>query len=493
MIPARFGLEPEFIRWESIVSNSVFATALVRESLRIHKVPKAHLVGIAGAGMSSLAEVLDAAGWEISGSDLNGQFAAGSRFQVHSLHDAEHVDDELDLLVYSDAVPEDNPEVLRARALGVAVLSYPQMLGRLMESQHGVAIAGTHGKSTTTAMAGEILSTAGFDPTVVCGARSIVGNATGRFGHGRWMLAEACEYRDNFRHLNPQLAVILGIEPDHFDCFATPAELENAFANFVSRVPDDGLVLARADCAATTRVLGKLRSASESFGFSPSATWHATELRERQGFYTFQVRHGERMVCEVKLHVPGRHNVLNALAAAALASHCGASGAAIRSGLERFAGLRRRLQLLGEVRQVAILDDYAHHPTEVAATLATIRQMYPQRRLWCVFQPHQVSRTRYLLDEFAASLHNADKIIVSEIVRARETASPNGDVTAALLAARVVERGGDAQPLASSAEIHDHLRQSLRPGDVVVTMGAGDIGKIAHELGQGLRTYRQAG
>lgn len=475
------------------MSNSAFATALARESVRIHKVPKAHLVGIAGAGMSSLAEVLDAAGWEISGSDLNAQFAASSRFQVHALHDAGHVDDELDLLVYSDAVPEDNPEVVRARALGVSVLNYPQMLGRLMESQRGAAIAGTHGKSTTTAMAGEILSTAGFDPTVVCGARSIVGNSTGRFGRGRWMLAEACEYRDNFRRLNPQLAVILGIEPDHFDCFATPAELEAAFARFAARVPDDGLVLARADCAATARAIANLRCATESFGFAPSAAWHATELRERQGFYTFQVRYGERMVCEVKLHVPGRHNVLNALAAAALASHCGASASAIRGGLERFAGLRRRLQLLGEVRQVAILDDYAHHPTEVVATLATIRQMYPERRLWCVFQPHQASRTRYLLDEFAASLQNADKIIVGEIVRARETAEPTGEVTAADLAARVVEHGGDALQLASVAEIHDHLRQSLRPGDVVVTMGAGDIGRIAHELGQGLRTYRQAG
>ncbi len=475
------------------MSNSAFATPLAPENIRIHAAPKAHLVGIAGAGMSSLAEVLDAAGWEISGSDLNCQFAARSRFHVHASHDAAHVDDDLDLLIHSDAVAEDNPELRRAVALGVSVLSYPRMLGRLMSQQQGAAIAGTHGKSTTTAMAGEILSAAGFDPTVVCGARSIEGNSTGRFGRGRWMLAEACEYRDNFRYLNPRLAVILGIEPDHFDCFATPADLEGAFARFVARIPEDGLLLSCADCEATARVLAERRCATETFGFEPSAAWHAAELRERQGFYTFQVRHGERLVCEVKLHVPGRHNVLNALAAAALASHCGASGAAIRAGLERFAGLRRRLQLLGEVRQVAILDDYAHHPTEVAATIATIRQMYPQRRLWCVFQPHQASRTRYLLDEFAASLHNADKVIVGEIVRARETATAAGEVTAKDLAALVTRRGGDALWLASVAEIHDHLRQSLRPGDVVVTMGAGDIGRIAHELGQGLRTYRQAG
>jgi UDP-N-acetylmuramate--alanine ligase len=442
--------------------------------------------------MRSLADVLDASGWEISGSDINAESLAGSRYNVHAGHQADNVEDSLDLVVHSDAVPHDNAELVRARALGIPICNYPQMLGRLMESRFAVAVAGTHGKSTTTAMAGEILAAAGFDPTVICGATSIEGNSTGRFGRGRLFVAEACEFRNNFRHLKPHIAVILGIEPDHFDCFTSPGQMTSAFAEFAARVPQEGLVLARADCPTTLSAIQELRCTSESFGLA-AATWQATDLRERHGFYSFQVRCRERLVTDVKLNVPGRHNVLNALAAAALASHCGASGTAIRAGLERFAGLRRRLQLLGEVRQIAILDDYAHHPTAVAATLATVRQMYPQRRVWCVFEPHQASRTRHLLDEFAASLQNADKIILAEIFRAREGTAAVDDITAADLAVRTGALGADVAHLASAAEIHDHLKQSLRGGDVLVTMGAGDIGRVAHELGQRLRTFRQAG
>lgn len=474
------------------MSDSVLAPAVALPCVRIHKTPRVHLVGIGGAGMRSLADVLEAAGWETSGSDLDAGALAGLRHQVQACHDPDHVDATLDLVVHSDAVPSDNAELARARALGVPTCNYPQMLARLMESRIGVAVAGTHGKSTTTAMAGEILAVAGFDPTVIFGATPIVGDSGGRFGHGRLFVAEACEFRGNFLHLKPHLAVLLGIEPDHFDCFSSPEDLLAAFARFAAGVPEEGLVLARAECPATARAIHGLGCTSESFGLVPTATWQATKLRERHGFYSFEVRARERLVADVKLHVPGRHNVFNALAAAALASHCGATGTAIRAGLERFAGLRRRLQLLGEVRGIALLDDYAHHPTEVAAALATVRQMYPDRRVWCVFQPHQATRICHLLDEFAESLHNAEKIIVAEIFRARESSPRAGEITAADLAARIAARGADVAQLATAAEIHDHLRQSLRPGDVVITMGAGDIGKIAHELGQGLRTFRQA-
>jgi UDP-N-acetylmuramate--alanine ligase len=198
------------------------------------------------------------------------------------------------------------------------------------------------------------------------------------------------------------------------------------------------------------------------------------------------------LLTDVKLHVPGRHNVLNALAAAALASHCGAPATAIRTGLERFAGLRRRLQLLGEVRSIAILDDYAHHPTEVSAGLTTVKQMYANRRLWCVFQPHQVSRTRHLMASLAASLQIADKTIVADVFQARETASDESRQAAQALAGRAAALGSDAIQLATNAEIHDHLRRHVTAGDVVLTMGAGTIGTVAHELGQGLRTFRQA-
>jgi UDP-N-acetylmuramate--alanine ligase len=452
---------------------------------------RAHLVGIAGAGMRSLANVLDAAGWQIGGSDL--AEVTGAPFHARRGHDASAIDPSLDLVIYSSAVPPDNPELCRARQLGIPTLSYPQMLGRLMRPRGGVAIAGTHGKSTATAMAGEIFTAAGLDPTVVVGAAPVGRQSGGRYGHGRWMLAEACEYRAGFHHLEPEVAAILNIEPDHFDCFASMAELQDAFARFARSVPPDGLVLARAECAATRHACADLACRTETFGWTPAATWQAAELRERHGYYAFELRCRGRAVCEVKLPVPGRHNVLNALAAAALASHCGAGGAAIRAGLERFAGLRRRLQLLGEVRGVALVDDYAHHPTEVAATLATLRQMYADRRLWCVFQPHQASRLAHLLDEFARSLQNADKVILAEVYRARERFSHGDEITSGHLSDRLARQGSDVVQLASGLEIRDHLIRSLRRGDVLVTMGAGDIGRVAYELGQGLRTFRQAG
>ncbi|MEX0977410.1 MAG: cyanophycin synthetase, partial [Pirellulales bacterium] len=333
----------------------------------------------------------------------------------------------------------------------------------------------------------------GFDPTVVVGASPIGGRSGGRFGLGRPMVVEACEYRESFRHLRPELAAILNIEPDHFDCFDSPAELEDAFARFAQAVPSSGLVLAQAECAAARRACAELACASETFGLSRDATWQATAVSQRRGYYSFELRCCERLVCEVKLPVPGLHNVQNALAAAALASHCGASGQAIREGLERFAGLRRRLQLLGEVRDVALVDDYAHHPTEVAATLSTLREMYADRRLWCVFQPHQASRLARLLDGFAKSLQIADKIVLAEVYRAREEPPLGDEATAEHLRLRLEALGSDVVQLASAAQIRDHLRQSLTAGDVLVTMGAGDIGRVAHELGKGLRTFRKAG
>ena len=454
---------------------------------------RVHLVGIGGSGMRSLADVLAAAGWTLSGSDANREALDGLPFAVRAGHASEAIDARLELVVYSDAVPRGNAELLRARELGIETLSYPQMLGRLFAERSGVAVAGTHGKSTTTAMAGEILATAGLDPTVICGAAPL-GRATGgRLGGGRWLVAEACEYRANFRFLKPRLGVILGIEADHFDCFGSKRELEAAFAEFAQALPADGVLLVRADCPATRSATADVACACESFGLSAAATWRATELRERRGLYWLRIRCRDRLVCDVKLRVPGVHNVYNALAAAALASHSGANGSAIRQGLERFRGLSRRLELVAEGDPLAIVDDYAHHPTAVSASLAAVRQMFPGRRVWCVFQPHQASRTRNLLHEFAHSLQNADKIIVTGIFRARETEGLSGETTAEQLAQRAAAGGREVHYLPSTGEVGHYLQRALAAGDVLVTLGAGDIGKVAHDLGQGIRTLRQAG
>jgi UDP-N-acetylmuramate--alanine ligase len=288
------------------------------------------------------------------------------------------------------------------------------------------------------------------------------------------MLVEACEYRANFLHLRPRHALILGIESDHFDCYGSLQQIEAAFQQFAASVPADGLVLARHDCPSTRRVIAGLTCRVETFGFDPDADWSADSLAEESGLFRFGVCHEGRKVCDVRLSVPGRHNVLNALAAAALACENGLSGQQVAAGLAGFPGLQRRLEMRGLWRGATLIDDYAHHPTEVAAALAAVRGLFPRRRVWCVFQPHQVSRTERLLDELAESLQNADKVLVSEIFRAREGGPRPGEVTAVDLARQARAGGVEVLPARTDEEICRTLENRLAPGDVLVVMGAGD-------------------
>jgi UDP-N-acetylmuramate--alanine ligase len=289
------------------------------------------------------------------------------------------------------------------------------------------------------------------------------------------MLIEACEYRQNFLHLRPRHAAILNIEPDHFDCYPQFDQLEDAFQRFAQSVPADGFLLVRHDCDSSRRAAAGLPCRVESFGLCDGANWSAEQLTESGGRFTFEIcRLGQRL-CQVRLQVPGRHNVLNALAAAALCWHNGVTAEQIAAGLASFAGLHRRLELLGMWHGATLIDDYAHHPTEVAAALAAVRGMFPHARVWCVFQPHQVSRTERLLDELAASLQNADRVLVAEIFRAREGIPRPGEITAADLAERAKSLGVEVLPGHSSEEIGQTLKTHLAVGDVVVTLGAGDM------------------
>ena len=446
--------------------------------------------------MRSLAEVLLGWGWQLSGSDLLpdsvGHLLARG-VQVRRGHAADYLPPGTDLVIYSDAIPTENPERRRAVELGIPARSYFEMLGQLMSGRHGLAVAGTHGKSSTTAMAASALVAAGLDPTVVYGAAPVGGHGGGRPGRGEFVLVEACEYRANFLHLPARHVVISGIEPDHFDCYDSFEQLEHAFARFAGSVPADGLVLARAECRATRRATAGLRCLVETFGLESSADWSARHLSSRRGRYGFGIfRHGRHLV-DLRLRVPGRHNVLNALAAAALAWQNGVAPDQIAGTLDRFRGLRRRLEVVGSWRSVVLVDDYAHPPTEVCAALRSMRQAYPGRRVWCVFQPHQASRTEHLLDELAASLQNADKIVVCEIFRARESGPRPGEVTPADLADKVRASGGDVANVHADGEILGLLDAKLRPGDVLITMGAGDIREICNGLIHRLRKNRAAG
>ena len=438
---------------------------------------RAHLVGVAGSGMRALADVLKGWGWQLSGSDLGldgMRNLAAEGVRLFSSHSAEYLPPETELVVFSDAVPEENPELRRAKELGIPAISYFQMLGRVSADAHVVAIAGTHGKSTTTAMAAHVLVEAGLDPTVFCGASPLGARSGGRAG-GRLMLVEACEYRANFLHLQPRYAAILGIEPDHFDCYRSLGQLEEAFRQFAESVPGDGWLLVRQDCASARRATTGLPCRTESFGLCEEADWSALRLTENEGRFSFEIRRSGRPLCEVRLQVPGRHNVLNALAAAAICWQNGATEGQIAAGLESFAGLHRRLERVGQWRGVTLIDDYAHHPTEVTAALAAVRGMFARSRLWCVFQPHQASRTRELLDEFAASLQNADRLLVTDIFRAREGDPLPGEVTATDLARRAAALGVEVIPGHSNEEIDRLLEAHLAPGDVLVTLGAGDV------------------
>lgn len=435
--------------------------------------------------MRSLADVLVGCGWQLSGSDRDIEpalFLESRGVRLYRGHAADCLSPDAELVIASSAVPSENAEIRRAVELGIPVLSYAQMLGRIMAGRRGLAIAGTHGKSTATAMAAELLIAAGKDPTVIHGAVPLEGASGGRAGHGDLVLVEACEYRANFLHLAPEQAVILGIEPDHFDCYANLSELLDAFAQFAQKVPRHGLLLVRSDCDATRRAISAATARVETFGLEPEADWSATDLAQQEGNYAFRVDFRGKPFCETRLQIPGQHNVLNALAAAALAAHNGLSAAKISHGLTRFRGLRRRLEPLGDFGGITLLDDYAHHPTEITAGLATARQMYPGRRLWCLFQPHQASRTARLLDEMAVSLQNADKVVIAEIFRAREPPPRSGEVTAADLARKLRAGGVDVADVYRAEPIVRLLKSQLRPGDVLMTMGAGDVRKFCNEF-----------
>ncbi len=459
----------------------------------------AHLIGIAGSGMRSLARILLDLGWTVSGSDSSNAPLAPLRARgavIRVGHEPEHLPEATSLVVFSDAVAEDNPELRCAGERRIPTVRYFQALGLLSATRETVAVAGTHGKSTVAAMLGTILMQAGADPTLAYGAEPLpTGTSTpaaSRAGRGSRMVVEACEYRANFLHFHPREAVLLGIEPDHFDCYPTEKDLEHAFALFVRAVRRDGRLLVRHECPTSRRVADSVDCCQETFGFAPDAYWRATDITSHLGRYSFTLRSTARELCRVNLQALGRHQVANALAAIAAGVCCGVPSHRAAASLSRWPGLCRRLEVAGEFDQVTWIDDYAHHPTEVSAALSAIREGFPDRRVFCVYQPHQASRTARLLDETAASLQNAEYVLVTEIFRAREPAPVPGEISAADLAARTRGLGATVPPFHPASDCLEFLAARLRPGDVLATLGAGNIREIGNALICRLREDRAA-
>lgn len=448
---------------------------------------RVHLIGVGGCGMSGLAGVLLRCGAIVSGSDIN-PFKAQTRLQelgatITMGHAPINIPTDCDLVVHSAAIRDENPELAEVKRRGVRRMKYAEMLGEVMRLRTGIAIAGTHGKSTTTALTAFILRQAKADPTFVVGAHVKQLEGSSGVGDGPHFVVEACEYDRSFLNLLPKFAAIMNIEEDHLDCFNGLAAITDAFRAFAALVPPDGVVIANGDDPQVLQAVRAARGAVETFGMSKTAYWRAENITHQKGCYRFDVLRDGKPMLQVSMdNLPGRHQIHNALAAAALCDHAGIDPDSIADSLARFTGADRRLARRAEARGVLLLDDYGHHPTEIRVTLDAVREHYPGRRLWVVFQPHQHSRTRFLLDDFARSFGRCDHLLVPDIYFVRDSAAVRASISSSHLVDRVRANRGDALYLPAFEQIIEHLLKHVEPGDIVLTMGAGDVWKIADEL-----------
>lgn len=452
-----------------------------------------HLVGIGGSGLSAIAWFLLGRGFAVSGSDLRRSDVVSALVQegVHITigHAAENVSG-AELVVISSAVPADNEEVAAAREAGLPVLKRADLLGELMRGMVGIAVAGTHGKTTTTSMIAHVLLESDRDPSVIVGGTPSQLERNGRAGTGEHFVVEADEYDYMFLGLHPRMAVVTNVEHDHPDLFATPAEYHAAFQKFVDRLEEGGLLVVCHDDAGARQLLAGLtrddvRPVTYGVDVDVSTVdYGAVDLRPNQlGGSDFVVTHDGDALGVVRLRVPGEHNVRNALAAIAVCEAADVSFANIMSALASFGGVGRRFQVVGEVNDVTVIDDYAHHPTEIRVTLAAARQRYPGRRLWAVWQPHTYSRTRLLKEAFARCFNNADRVIVLDVYRSRETDTLG--VNSQQIVSAMDHDG--AVHIGARADAAEHILQRVRPGDVILTLGAGDGNEVGAWIVEGLQ------
>jgi len=442
-----------------------------------------HFIGVAGAGMSALAELVHRSGGRVTGCDLHpgvvGETLRRHGIEVLEGHDPTHVEDAVAVVVTA-AVPGDEPELEAARARGVPVLKRAAALGTLVGGGRVAAVAGTHGKTTTTAMLALALEAAGLDPTAFVGGRVEAWDGGLRGGAGDLFVVEADEFDRSFLSLRPETAVLTSLEADHLDSFGSLESLEDAFLAFLGAVPSHGLVTACTDDAGVRRILDRVDAPVLGYGLGPEAALQAAELAVTDRGSDFVVLQDGATLGRLRLAVPGRHNVRNALGALAAARHMGAAFPDVVAALAEFGGVARRFQELGSADGVTVVDDYAHHPTEIRATLAAARQRYPERPLVAAFQPHLYSRTRDLHEAFGRALAEADGVWVTDVYPAREPPIPG--VTGELVARAADAAGAPTRYHPDVDDLPEALLMALRPGDVCIVMGAGDVDRAARKL-----------
>ncbi len=460
---------------------------MINRMRRIHRV---HFVGIGGSGMSGIAEVMLSLGYAVQGSDLKSNKQTrrleDQGATVFAGHAAENLRD-ADAVVVSSAVDDTNPEVVAAKERLMPIVSRAEMLAELMRFRYSIAVAGTHGKTTTTSLVASVLAEGGLDPTFVIGGRLKSADANARLGQGDYLVAEADESDASFVHLKPMLAVVTNVDADHMATYDGDIEkLRNSFIEFLHNLPFYGLAVVCSDDAGVNQILPDIGRSVTTYGTGENADVRAVNIRYHAAKTSFDVvRRGADESLSVTLHLPGLHNVRNALAAIAVADELQVGSDAVVSALDGFEGIDRRFQHIGDIRiasgTVTLIDDYGHHPTEVAATLAAAKSGWPERRVVLVFQPHRYTRTRDLMDDFATVLSDADVLVLLDVYAAGEEAIAGADGRAM---ARAIRSRGAVEPVfvESLDGVEQVLSDLLQDGDLLLTMGAGDIGAYASAL-----------
>lgn len=443
-----------------------------------------YFMGIGGIGMSGIAEILLDFGYQISGSDIKVSNVT-ERLQkkgavIYIGQKAENITADIDAVVRSSAIRDNNPELLRAKELGIEILHRSQMLAILMEDKRAICVAGAHGKTTTSSMIALMLELAGQDPTIVVGGEISQIGSNAKSGKSDILVAEADESDGSFLNLLPWMAVITNVEEDHLDHYKNLEEIRNAFIAFVQKTGEAGVAVLNFDCAETRNMAALVPGKIVSYGFADDAQIQGRNWRYEQGKNTVEVYRQGQLLGTLQLQVPGKHNISNGLAAIAAGLELGMSFTDIVAGLVQFGGARRRFQLLGRVQDIQVIDDYAHHPTEIAATIQAARGVH-QGRLVAVFQPHRYSRTKFLADKFAESFHLADEVILTDVYAAGEDLSEGAESQVILdcmqQSVRMVHR----------EKLNAFLLEFVKPGDLVLMMGAGNIWQNSMQLVEDLK------
>jgi UDP-N-acetylmuramate--alanine ligase len=455
-------------------------------------IKKLHFVGIGGIGMSGIAEILIDEGFSITGSDRaasdNTERLEALGVKVSVGHAAENLDPDVDVLVYSSAVAPDNPEVLEARRRKIPVIRRAEMLAEVMRLKYGIGIAGTHGKTTTTSMVSLILMEGGIDPTVIVGGRLHgLAGSNARLGKGEFIVVEADEFDRSFLSITPTIAVLTTLETDHLDCYRDLEDIKSAFIQFAQKVPFYGFVVLCLDEPALQDIMPKIKKKIITYGLNGQADLQAVDIVHKQNVSRFTVVKEGQDLGEIELQIPGKHNVQNALAAIAVGLELKVPFGKVKAGIEKFTGVFRRWEVKADVDGITVIDDYAHHPTEIRATLAGAKSGW-RRRVIAVFQPHLYSRTRDFYDDFGRAFFNADVLVVTDVYPARE--EPIQGVTGELIASAAKQYGHkQVHYVPDKKNVPEFLRGLVQKGDIVITMGAGDIWKYGEEFIRKLKSH----